>query len=110
MKTTQTLPQTSMKMKIVFDEEKIRREGKYDVDKMYASIDKSFEELDIPKVDRGVYQAKGKSKDFSRFMGAILGLSKAEWVMDNISDWLFEDGDRVEDVKYETIKCRRIYG
>ncbi|GHU58523.1 hypothetical protein FACS1894133_3440 [Clostridia bacterium] len=106
--------QTKMKMKIVFDEDKIRREGKYDIDKMYASIDKSFADLDIPKIGRGVYEAKGKSengktRDFSRFMGVCIGLRKVEWFMDNISDWIWEENGDVEDVKYETLKYARIY-
>ena len=99
-----------MKMKIVFDEEKVRREGKYNVDEMQDSIDMSFADLEIPKIDRGVYQAQGKSKDFSHFLGICMGLRKVEWFMKYIDTWIWEKNNSFEDVKKEIIRCDKIYG
>ncbi|GHU58512.1 hypothetical protein FACS1894133_3400 [Clostridia bacterium] len=90
--------QPKMKMKIVFDEDKIRREGKYDIDKMYASVDKSFADWGIPKIGRGVYQSSGKQKDYSRFMSFCMGLSDVGWFVDNISDWIWENNGNDQDV------------
>lgn len=111
MRKTQPEKKTSMSMKIVLDEDKIRREGKYDADKMYERIDKAFARLDIPKVRKGVYRGTGKSKDHAHFMSLCMGLTDADWFMENAAKWLWkkEDGG-VEDVIYETNKFYRKYG
>ena len=97
-------------MKIVFDEEKVRRDGKYDIEKMYASIDKAFDGWGIPKIDRGVYQTKGLNSDYTNFMSFCMGMRRVSWFMEYIDKWIWEKGNSFEDVKRETLKYARIYG
>ena len=49
----------------MLDEEKILRENKYDLDKMYQLIDEIAAESGLIKIDRHIYHCKGDEKDLA---------------------------------------------
>ena len=76
-----------MKMLIKFDEEKIEREGEYDLEKMEEFLNKDFSEMGIYKDEEGLYT----NGDFVTFGSMVLVLSEADWFMDNATEWLWYD-------------------
>lgn len=48
-------------IKIVLDEEKILKEGKYNLESMYKAIDEFAKESGMIKIDKEVYHCKGVS-------------------------------------------------
>ena len=98
-----------MIMKIVFDEDKVRRDGKYNIDKMYASIDRDFATFSIPKIGRGVYQSQGHRSDYSHFMSVCMAYRGIEWFMENVASWIWEDGEVISDVKKAAIHFTKLY-
>ncbi|MDR0804946.1 MAG: hypothetical protein LBN42_04105 [Oscillospiraceae bacterium] len=99
-----------MKIRVVFDEGKVEREGKYDINKMYARIDKYFSEHNIPKIGKGFYQSTGKKGEYNAFAAFQMAYSEIDWFMDNLDIWTWYDGDYEEDFKEETLKAQKKYG
>jgi hypothetical protein len=96
------------KMQILLDEDKIKREKKYSVQKIYAFIDAVFlDKCKLRKDADGYYTGTGKAGDLSRFGRANYLLSNQPWFLDNVKVWLFFNNDDtyssdeyiVEDVK-----------
>lgn len=78
-----------MKMLIKFDNEKVEREGKYDLEKMNRIIDEEFASMGVTKDKDGLYV----NGDFGSFGSMIFALQKLDWFMDNIVEWLWYDSD-----------------
>lgn len=82
-----------LKMWIELDEEKILAEKKYDLASIHRVIKDSC-------ASRGIYADKEGfyvGGTFGKFGGLILGLSKEEWFMDNVKQWLWYNSDESDD-------------
>jgi len=97
-----------LKMQVIMDEEKIRREGKYDLKKVQSAIDDIFvNKCSLIKGADGFYIETGTSADLALFTTAIGILKRTQWFFNNVGTWLLYDStDRddpndfiVEDVK-----------
>lgn len=86
-----------MKMLIKLDEEKIEREGKYDLEKINKIIYKEFSEMGITKDESGLFV----NGDFGAFGSMIFALKKADWFLPNVSEWLWYDSGTIEDPEPE---------
>ena len=76
-----------MKMEIAFDEEKVRREGKWDIEKMYGFVDKFFAEHRMSKAGKGMYNGTNDKDEFA-LMGIAIGrFRKTEWFTENVKVW-----------------------
>ena len=78
-----------MKMLIKFDEEKIEREGEYDLEKIEKLLNDEFAKRGIHKDEEGFYV----DGNFVTFGSMILGLSKMDWFLDNAAEWLWYDSE-----------------
>ena len=74
--------------RIVLDEEKILREGKYNLDEMYKLIDEIAAESGLIKVDKHTYHCKGSDKDLA-CLGILVyrNLINYEWFTLNVKEW-----------------------
>lgn len=83
--------------RIVMDEDKIRREGKYDLDKVYQNIDELAEYAGLIKKNKYTYICQGNEKDLAALV--IFNFHKlveAEWFTKNVKEWTWinkEEGD-----------------
>lgn len=83
--------------RIVMDEDKIRGEGKYDLDKVYQNIDELAEYAGLIKKNKYTYICQGNEKDLAAL--AIFNFHKlveAEWFTKNVKEWTWinkEEGD-----------------
>ena len=74
--------------RIVLDEEKILREGKYDLEKMYEMIDELAEYSGLIKIDKYTYHCKGDKNDLA-CLGILVytNLMKANWFTLKVKEW-----------------------
>lgn len=104
-----------IKMQIIMDEEKIISEKKYNLAKIYETLDDYFvNQLRIPKENDGFYVGSGAKGDFGNFGLAMWTLGKKAWFMDNVATWLYfnsEDSDNPDDFVVEDFKefCKQKY-
>jgi hypothetical protein len=85
-------------MQILMDEEKIRRESKYTLAKIYSTLDDFFiNRLHFIKESEGFYSGSGLSSDFGNFGIAMTTLGKKQWFMDNVATWLYFNSEDSED-------------
>ncbi|MDR1357785.1 MAG: hypothetical protein LBJ48_00285 [Coriobacteriales bacterium] len=104
-----------IKMQIVMDDDKIAREGKYNLGKLHTSLDDFMvAKLGFSKGDGGFYVGRGAGSDYSRFGVAMTTLGKKQWFMDNVATWLYfnsDDANDPEDFEVEDFKefCQRRY-
>ena len=86
-----------MKMLIELNTNKIEEEGKYDLNRINAYLDKMFTKRNMQK-DKDNWYING---DFSGCGSLIITLSRKEWFMDNLVKWLWYDTDdeSMEDLK-----------
>lgn len=76
--------------RIVMDEDKIRREGKYDLDKLYQNIDEMAEYAGLIKKNKYTYVCQGNEKDLAAL--AIFNFHKLveeEWFTKNVKEWIW---------------------
>ena len=75
-------------VRIVLDEEKILREGKYKLDELYAYLDEIAKEADLTKQDKCNYIGKGDEKDFSRVgIFTVVEAVENEAITRNVKEW-----------------------
>ena len=68
--------------RIVMDEDKIRKEGKYDLDKLYQNIEKN----------KYTYICQGNEKDLAALgIFNFMNLVKQEWFTKNVKEWIWID-------------------
>ena len=74
--------------RIVLDEEKILREGKYDLEKMYEMIDELAEYSGLIKIDKHTYHCKGDKNDLA-CLGIFIHkhLIDYDWFTKNVKSW-----------------------
>ena len=78
-----------LKMLIELDENKLLTEKKYDLESIKQIIHDSCATRGIYMDNEGFYVGG----TFGKFGGLILGLSKEEWFMENVSKWLWYNSD-----------------
>jgi hypothetical protein len=87
-----------IKMQIVMDDDKIRRQKQYNLDKIHRSLDAFLiDKLGLQKSDDGLYLGRGDGKDFSYFGLAFNTLRKKDWFLDNVKTWLYFNSDASDD-------------
>ena len=89
-----------MKCEILFDRDKITREGEYTPEAIETATDEVFSELDLVKGENGFYYGKGSEKDFVNFMSSLISLSRQEWFFKYVKKYLWynpSDTDTPED-------------
>ena len=94
-----------MGTKIVLDEEKIKQEGKYNLDEMYAKIDEIAKICNMQKHDKHTYYAiKGNKSlgDLGLFVYDYL--METKWFITNIKEWWWLDEDDGDESLLEDIK------
>lgn len=86
-----------MKMLVSLDEEKITREGKYDINKMNDYLNNAFEKRGMKK-DKNNWFVNG---NFTTCGSLVLKLSQKPWFMDNLLEWLWYDtsDSSIDDLK-----------
>lgn len=83
-----------MKCEILFDKDKIIREGEYTLEAIQTATDELFADFDLVKGDNGFYCEKGTDNDYVNFMGVIISLKHQEWFLNNLKKWvLYVDED-----------------
>ena len=81
---------TEYGIKIVMDEEKIIREGKYTLEEIYKNIDDLAEFSRMKKIDKFYYVSKNDSpSDLGCFVWS--NLEEQDWFIDNVNEWLWLD-------------------
>ena len=81
--------------KFVLDEEKIQRDGKYDLDRIYELIEQiATTRAKLTKIDKNHYVFKGE-KDAPAYLGILVynHLAEYDWFMANVKEWLWLDDD-----------------
>ena len=70
------------------DEEKILREGKYDLEDIYACIEKIAAKSGMIKINKNTYHCKGDENDLACLgIFVIRCLSKSAWFTLNVKKW-----------------------
>lgn len=87
-------------VKIVLDEEKILREGKYKLDELYAYLDETAKIAKLTKQDKYTYVGNGDKEDFSRVgIFSIAEVIDNEAITKNVKEWYWlKDGVPYADV------------
>ena len=88
MPTQQTQKRSLLGTRIVLDEEKILRENKYDLNKMYELIDEIAKDSGLIKIDKYTYHCKGNDKDLA-CLGIFVykNLIDYDWFTLNVKEW-----------------------
>lgn len=77
-------------VRIVLDEEKILREGKYKLEDLYAYLDEIAKEEGLIKKDKHTYVGRGDDKDLSRIGNfTVLEVVKNEAITRNVKEWIW---------------------
>ena len=97
-----------MKMLIKLDEDKIRREKKYDINKINAYLTSAFEKRGMTKNEDDWYI----NGNFTNCGSLIVNLSEKDWFMDNVTEWLWYDtsDSSTDDLKAHYIRKRAAVG
>ena len=87
-------------VRIVLDEEKILREGKYKLDELYAYLDDIAQKAKLKKRDKYTYVADRDENDMARL--GIFTISEAienEAITRNAKEWYWlKDGVIIDDI------------
>ena len=99
---------TEYGIKIVMDEEKILREGKYTLEEIYKNIDYLAEFSRMKKIDKFYYVSKNDTpSDLGCFVWS--NLEEQDWFIENLKEWLWLDkDDGVHDIFARIIEKRRL--
>ena len=76
-----------MKMLITLDEDKIQKEGKYNLKKINSYLETAFSKRGMTKDANGWY----KDGNFTTCGSLIIKLSQTDWFMNNVLEWLWYD-------------------
>ena len=100
-----------MGTRIVLDEDKIQREGTYDLEKIYQAIDDFALKCDLIKKDKYTYMCRGDKQDLSNLgLFTHQGLLEMDWFTDNLKEWYWiEDGEE-EDMMSDIAEIRNYVG
>ncbi len=84
-----------LKMVIEFDEEKVKKEGKYDLQMMYDCLAKRFTDNGLQVVEKGVYVDKGEEEDLISFMVIASVLPRKDWFVRYVKQWLWYEESEI---------------
>ena len=74
--------------RFILDEEKILKEDKYDLNKMYEIIEEMANKCGLIKIDKNTYHCKGNEEDLARLGGFIVNhLVESDWFTLNVKEW-----------------------
>lgn len=94
------MERTLKSVRIVLDEEKILREGKYKLEDLYAYLDEIAKEAKLHKQDKFTYYADKNENDMARI--GIFTINRAienEAITRNVKEWYWlKDGVITTDV------------
>ena len=96
----------------ILDEEKILREGKYDLEKIYETIEKIANKCGMIKIDKNTYHCKGNENDLADlWIFVSKGLVDSDWFSPNIRqwDWLSEKEGNSDLINYFKKENRGIW-
>lgn len=85
-----------MKMLIKLDEERVLRDGKYDLADMWRKIDEQFENGCVKEVQpdgSALYSGKADKDYFTCISIAYIRLSSREWFAQYCNKWIWYDND-----------------
>ena len=78
--------------RIVLDEEKIKREGQYDLKKLYQDIDELAEYAGLIKKNKYTYICQGNERDLAALgIFNMQNLLEEEWFTKNVKEWTWVD-------------------
>ena len=86
-----------IRVKVVFDEEKIQREGEYDLAEMQTCVDQLFDEYDFHK-EGNLYIGPGTKRDFTNAAVVCVACGKADWFLENVRVWRWYNGENEENL------------
>lgn len=76
--------------RIVLDEEKILKEGRYNLEDMYKTIDEYAKESGMIKINKEIYHCKGDKYDLGCMTLFIYHyLINSEWFTKNAKEWIW---------------------
>ena len=75
-----------IRVKVVFDEVKIHREGEYDLAEMQTCVDQLFGEYGFHK-EGNLYIGPGTKHDFTNAAVVCVACGKSDWFLDNVLEW-----------------------
>ena len=89
---------TEYGIKIVMNEDKIIKEGKYTLEEIYKNIDDLAEFSRMKKIDKYYYVSKNDTpSDLGCF--AYSNLEEQDWFIDNVKEWLWLDKEEgIDDI------------
>ena len=83
---------TMRSVRIVLDEEKILREGKYKLDELYAYLDEIAQKSRLTKQDKFTYLSSGDENDLGRVaLFTIHYATENEAITHNVKEWFWLD-------------------
>ncbi len=85
------------KVYIRLDEEKVLREGKYDLGKIKSVIDDLFLSRDLKKTEEGFYEQTHEQGDFEKMWGINISLGNQAWFRENVAEWKWFNSDEKDD-------------
>lgn len=91
-------------VRIVLDEEKILREGKYKLEELYAYLDEIAQKAKLTKQDKYNYLSSGDENDLGRVATFTLTYAvENKAITQNVKEWLWlQDGVPYTDVIAES--------
>lgn len=92
-------------VRIVLDEEKILREGKYKLEDLYAYLDEIAKEAKLHKRDKCTYVAQKSQSDMAHI--AIFTINNAihnEAITRNVKEWYWLENDEIDTNVIESAK------
>ena len=86
-----------VKTEIRLSQDRIRAEGRYTAESLYATIDKVFSKHGFKRInlDDGTiaYSGNGAPSDYGTFGMIITGLKDKSWFVNNLDKWLWYNSD-----------------
>ena len=84
-------------VRIVLDEEKILREGKYKLDELYAYLDEQAQHAKLVKQDKCNYVCRGDRNDLSCLgIFTINNVAQNEAITRNVKEWFWLDNGVID--------------
>ena len=88
---------SELSVRIVLDEEKILREGKYKLEDLYAYLDEIAKEAKLHKRDKYTYVADRNENDLARLgIFTISNAVKNEAITRNVKEWYWLEDEVID--------------
>ncbi|KGI55302.1 hypothetical protein [Campylobacter sp. MIT 97-5078] len=83
-------------LKIVLDEEKVLREGKYKLEDLYKYLDEVALEAELIRLDKNHYACRGDKDDLNCLMDFTFEVVEKENITRNVKQWYWFEGGKFE--------------